>query len=238
MAAIAKAGIQELASRLSQVDLRSPVGMVLSLASLVVVIPTEPNQDSTVPDAPAPDAKVSAADIFQYPLPEWSPHCLGFGSEWRYCNGTPLRTCASSAVWLHTGTDVVASVGEPVMAAGDGVIIGYLVDPTFRGGVLIRHRMTAGVVITQYWHVWLRPGFTVGSAVKRGQVFADIADMGSRTHLHFALFNGDMEPHAWNGALPPTGCSGFPAFPYRFIDPNAFLEAHPPVVRLARGFRL
>jgi hypothetical protein len=52
--------------------------------------------------------------------------------------------------------------------------------------------------------------------------------MGDRTHLHFAVFSGDMESHAWNGALPPRACSGFPAFPYRFVDPTAFIEAHAP----------
>jgi hypothetical protein len=116
------------------------------------------------------------------------------------------------------------------MAAADGVIVGYTVDPTFRGGVLIRHATSYGIVITQYWHVWPRPGFKVGTPVTRGEVFADVADMGALTHLHFAVFMGDYEPHAWNGALPPSACSGFPAFPYRFVDPNAFVQAHLPYV--------
>src|SRR5712692_1401044 len=127
-----------------------------------MVFPTDPGS------APRPAPRVSMAnpaDIFQYPLPTWQPHCLGFGSEWRYCNGTPLRVCPSGAVWLHTATDIVASAGQPVVAAGDGVIAGYLIDPTFRGGVLIRHETTTGAVITQYWHVWLRSGFAVGSRV-------------------------------------------------------------------------
>jgi murein DD-endopeptidase MepM/ murein hydrolase activator NlpD len=191
--------------------------------------------------APAPPAAVvpvNPADVFGFPVPTWTPHCLGFGSRWTYCNGTALRVCPSGAVWLHTGADVVAGVGQPVAAAGDGVIAGYLVDPQFRGGVLIRHPTSFGVVITQYWHVWPRPGFGVGTRVKRGEVFADVADMGSLTHLHFAVFNGDYEPHAWNGALPPGACSGFPAFPYRFVDPTAFIESHgPPPPPLSRGTR-
>jgi murein DD-endopeptidase MepM/ murein hydrolase activator NlpD len=188
---------------------------------------------AAVPAPPAPPP----GDQFQFPLPTWAPHCLGFGSEWRYCNGVPLRTCPSGAVWLHTGTDVVASVGQPVAAAGDGVIVGYLVDPQFRGGVLIRHQLTTGAVITQYWHVWLRSGFVVGTRVTRGELLADVADMGDKTHFHFAVFNGDMQSHAWNGALPPSACSGFPAFPYRFVDPTAFIEAHLPPARAARGAR-
>jgi murein DD-endopeptidase MepM/ murein hydrolase activator NlpD len=189
---------------------------------------------SWMPAQPAPPQNAQAtvqaaarpAEYFQFPLPSWEPHCLGFGSEWRYCNGTVLRQCrAGGAIWLHTGVDIKTGI-QPVMAAANGVIAGYIVDPQFRGGVLIRHETPDGVVITQYWHVWPRPGFKVGTVVTKGQVFADIADMGSRTHFHFAVFNGDLEAHAWNGALPPKSCDGFPAFPYRFADPTAFLEAH------------
>jgi murein DD-endopeptidase MepM/ murein hydrolase activator NlpD len=105
---------------------------------------------------------LNPADVFQRPLPTWSPHCLGFGSEWRYCDGTPLRACPSGAVWLHTGVDISTAV-QPVMAAGDGEIAGYIVDPAFRGGALIRHHTTSGVYLTQYWHVSLRPEFKVGT---------------------------------------------------------------------------
>jgi murein DD-endopeptidase MepM/ murein hydrolase activator NlpD len=167
-----------------------------------------------------------AVDYFQFPLPSWTPHCLGFGSEWRYCDGTVLRRCsATGAIWLHTGVDITTDI-QPVMAAANGVIIGYIVDPTFRGGVLIRHETAQGIVITQYWHVWPRTGYTVGTVVSRGEVFADIADMGSRTHFHFAVFIGDYEADAWRGALPPTRCDGFPAFPSRFVNPTGFVMSH------------
>ena len=202
---------------------RGLVAVILSLAQLMV---TPAGPDGPGVPAAVRSAPTASSDVFRLPLAAWSPHCLGFGSEWRYCNGVSLRTCANGAVWLHTGTDVVASVGEAVTAAGDGTIMGYLVDPTFRGGVLVRHDTTFGVVITQYWHVWLRSGFSVGSTVKRGQEFASVADMGDKTHLHFAVFNGDFDAHTWNGALPPRACSGFPAFPYRFVDPTAFVLAH------------
>ncbi|HKW07541.1 MAG TPA: M23 family metallopeptidase [Candidatus Dormibacteraeota bacterium] len=206
-----------------------------SWIAIIVAMLMAAAQPAPAAQAPAPPAPPQ--DQFQYPLAAWSPHCLGFGSRWRYCNGVALRTCASGAVWLHTGTDEVATVGEPVAAAADGVIAGYLIDPQFRGGVLIRHQLSTGPVITQYWHVWLRSGVAVGTRVTRGEVFASVADMGDRTHFHFAVFNGDMESHAWNGALPPGACSGFPAFPYRFVDPTAFIESHLPPVRLPRAAR-
>jgi murein DD-endopeptidase MepM/ murein hydrolase activator NlpD len=182
----------------------------------------------------APTGAAPAADYFQFPLPTWQPHCLAFGSPWRLCNGTVLRTCPTTgAIWLHTGVDIKTGI-QPVMAAANGVIAGYIVDPVFRGGVLIRHTTAHGIVLTQYWHVWPRPGFRVGTVVKRGQVFADVANLGAQTHLHFAVFIGDYEPTAWRGALPPTPCSGFPAFPYRFVEPNAFVKAHLPPMPVVR----
>jgi murein DD-endopeptidase MepM/ murein hydrolase activator NlpD len=188
-----------------------------------------PGPPASAADPQRAQAAATNADYFQYPLPTWQPHCLGFGSQWRLCNGTVLRACPSGAVWLHTGVDIKTGI-QPVMAAANGVIAGYIVDPIFRGGVLIRHSTAQGVVLTQYWHVWPRPGFRVGTVVTRGEVFADIADMGAQTHLHFAVFRGDYEANAWRGALPPSACSGFPAFPYRFIEPNAFIQAHLPPV--------
>jgi murein DD-endopeptidase MepM/ murein hydrolase activator NlpD len=196
------------------------MGILMLIAQLIAMAAGQASAPT-----PAPSAK--PGDVFQLPMSSWQPHCLGFGSQWRYCNGTALRSCANGAVWLHTGTDIKAAVGAPVKAAADGVIIGYLIDSQFKGGVLIRHRTSFGTVITQYWHVWLRPGFVVGTRVKRGQVFANIASMGTRTHFHFAVFRGNFDSHTWNGALPPRpGCSGFPAFPYKFVNPTAFVQAH------------
>ena len=91
--------------------------ILLALLQLLLAAPALP-----APSPTPPPARPVAADEFQFPLASWAPHCLGFGSQWRYCNGVALRSCASGAVWLHTGTDEVASVGEPVAAAGDGVI--------------------------------------------------------------------------------------------------------------------
>ena len=119
---------------------RAVAALLGAAIQLVIVVPAD--GPAAKPDEPQPVAAVSAVDVFQPPLPSWSPHCLGFGSQWRYCNGVALRACASGAVWLHTGVDVVARAGEPVVAAGDGVIAGYLIDAQFRGGVLIRHRTT------------------------------------------------------------------------------------------------
>src|SRR5256886_15736136 len=158
---------------------RGLVVAILGATLFRMGVPSEPGVSPPTRAALRPVPAQNPADVFQYPLPTWSPHCLGFGSEWRYCNGTVLRVCPSGAVWLHTGADIATGI-QPVMAAGDGVVVGYLIDPTFRGGVLIRPQTTAGAVITQYWHVWLRLGFAVGTAGERSAAFADVAGVGSR----------------------------------------------------------
>ena len=206
---------------------RARTAGALALATIWVLIA---NCASSTGCAAAPAiqlmAAVQKAGSFQFPLPTWAPHCDGFGSQWRLCDGTVLRSCAATgAVWRHTGVDIRTGI-QPVRAAANGVIAGYIVDPTFKGGVLIRHQTAQGTVLTQYWHVWPRPSFRAGKVVTKGQVFADIADMGSRTHLHFAVFRGDYEANAWRGALPAARCDGFPAFPYRFVNATNFIKAH------------
>src|SRR5712691_13264784 len=50
------------------------------------------------------------------------------------------RVAAMQRDWSDlaaTGVDITTGI-QPVMAAANGVIIGYIVDPTFRGGILIR----------------------------------------------------------------------------------------------------
>src|SRR3982074_3302125 len=128
-------------SRLGRMGLRT----LLLLAA--VGMSWMPDPGPTTEPPPPPKPAIPASDYFQYPLPTWEPHCLGFGSEWRLCDGTVLRSCPSGATWKHTGVDIKAGI-QPVMAAADGVIAGYIVDPTFRGGMLVRHPTREGVVLT------------------------------------------------------------------------------------------
>ena len=91
-------------------------------------------------------------------------------------------------VWKqHTGTDYAASMGTPVRAVGDGVIVragwgnGY-------GNVLeIRHR---NGFVTRYGHLrGFAPGVRVGSRVTIGETVAYVGSTGLSTapHLHFEV---------------------------------------------------
>jgi len=68
-------------------------------------------------------------DVF-VPSRPGEPHCLGFGQPVAPCNGVVRRACANGAVSLHTGIDIRAAAGQPVMAAGNGVTIDHLIDPS------------------------------------------------------------------------------------------------------------
>ena len=71
---------------------------VLGGAVLAMFVQSPSGVSTALPAAPV---TVPHSDYFNYPLPTWEPNCLGFGSQWRLCNGTVLRACSSGAVWLH-----------------------------------------------------------------------------------------------------------------------------------------
>src|SRR5260370_34657622 len=99
-------------------------------AFLAVLVEGPSGVSTPVPAAPV---TVPHSDYFNYPLPTWEPHCLGFGSEWRLCNGTVPRACSSGAIWLHTGVDIKTG-SQPVMAAADRVNGRYTSRPNIRRG--------------------------------------------------------------------------------------------------------
>src|SRR5258708_17615402 len=96
-------------------------------AFLAVLVEAPSGVSTPVPAAPV---TVPHSDYFNYPLPTWEPHCLGFGSEWRLCNGTVLRAWSSGAVWLHTRVDIKTRI-QPVMAAAHAVIGGRTRGSTY-----------------------------------------------------------------------------------------------------------
>src|SRR5260370_40028720 len=86
----------------------------LMAAAFVVTVAWSP-----VPTTIRADAQ--PADYFQFPLPSWEPHCLGFGNEWRYCNGTVLRRCSGARARPPppgTEAQTAAQPRVPVRAAG------------------------------------------------------------------------------------------------------------------------
>ncbi len=85
----------------------------------------------------------------------------------------------------HYGTDLAGAVGEPVLAANDGVVA--LVRDCFASGKSIAIAHGAGL-FTVYFHL---SGFTVrpGEPVVRGQQIGKVGATGRVTgpHLHFGV---------------------------------------------------
>jgi murein DD-endopeptidase MepM/ murein hydrolase activator NlpD len=120
----------------------------------------------------------------------------------------PLYVMPTKGVWtsgfgyrwgvLHGGIDLANSIGTPIVAAADGVVIDA--GPTAGYGAWVKLRHADGTV-TLYGHVntWV---VNVGQRVMAGDQIATIGNRGNSTgpHLHFeVLLNGTnrVDPVPW-----------------------------------------
>lgn len=88
---------------------------------------------------------------------------------------------------LHEGVDLVAAVGTPVYAAGDGIVMGAEPKGRYGNWIEIEH---AGRLATVYGHLSaFAPGIRAGSDVKRGDLIGYTGNTGRTTgpHLHFEI---------------------------------------------------
>jgi murein DD-endopeptidase MepM/ murein hydrolase activator NlpD len=120
----------------------------------------------------------------------------------------PLFAMPTRGVWtsgfgyrwgvLHGGIDIANSIGTPILAASDGVVID--VGPTAGYGAWVKLRHADGTV-TLYGHInsWL---VSKGERVMAGDQIATMGNRGNSTgpHLHFeVLLNGTnrIDPVPW-----------------------------------------
>ena len=116
---------------------------------------------------------------FIWPLPGYSRVSSAFG--WRTLYGKPN---------FHTGMDIPAPSGTPILAAGDGTVIqaGWV---NTGGGYKVTIDHGSGL-ITTYCHQ-SKIGASVGQTVKQGDVIGYVGTTGNSTgnHLHFTImYNG------------------------------------------------
>ena len=132
----------------------------------------------------------------QFVMPTRGVWTSGFGYRWGV---------------LHGGIDIANSIGTPIVAAADGVVIES--GPTAGYGAYVKLRHADGTV-TLYGHVntWL---VSVGERVMAGDQIATIGNRGNSTgpHLHFeVLLNGTnrVDPVGWlsKRGLSPGGYVG------------------------------
>jgi murein DD-endopeptidase MepM/ murein hydrolase activator NlpD len=133
----------------------------------------------------------------------------------------PLAISGDHAGGSHTGIDITAPAGTPVVAACDGTVANIQPNPskTYGNQVVIQH---AGGLNTQYAHlgqVDVKPGATVhagdqiGLSGTTGNVWKGNKDNPPTTpHLHFEIRRGSIKPHSTGGQV---------------VDPMQYLPATP-----------
>lgn len=113
----------------------------------------------------------------------------------------------------HTGVDITAPVGTPVVAAGDGTVASTQPGKDYGNQIVIQH---AGGFGTQYGHlsrVDIKPGAVVhagdqiGLSGRSGNV-----PTKADAHVHFEVRYGSLKPHVSGGQV---------------VDPMQYLPATP-----------
>jgi murein DD-endopeptidase MepM/ murein hydrolase activator NlpD len=115
----------------------------------------------------------------------------------------------------HTGIDITAPEGTPVVAAGDGTVANIQPDPSTSYGnqVVIAH---PDGLYTQYGHL-SRSDVAPGDTVQAGDQIGLTGRTGdvpqtADAHLHFEVRSGSMRPHSTGGQV---------------VDPMQYLPAAP-----------
>ncbi|HJT90661.1 MAG TPA: M23 family metallopeptidase, partial [Mycobacterium sp.] len=133
----------------------------------------------------------------------------------------PLFVMPTRGVWtsgfgyrwgvLHGGIDIANSIGTPILAASDGVVIDA--GPTAGYGIWVKLRHSDGTV-TLYGHL-SAVLVNIGERVYAGDQIAKMGNTGNSTgpHLHFeVLLNGTdrVDPVGWlaKRGLAPGNYSG------------------------------
>ena len=114
--------------------------------------------------------------VFTWPVPGYTTISSPYGYRYHPISGIYK---------LHTGIDVPAPAGVPVLAAADGTVISARYNGGWGNEVLIDH---GGGIVTQYAHN-SSMSVSVGQTVTKGQEVAKIGTTGTSTgnHLHFGV---------------------------------------------------
>lgn len=114
------------------------------------------------------------------------------------CTGFPLEPPYGGCAHFHRGIDIVREWGDPVQAAGDGVVLFVGFDPDEKRSkaswsVVIGHSTK---LITTYGHLieGAPAGIHEGARVRSGQIIGQMGNTGRSTgaHLHWGVwFDGE-----------------------------------------------
>lgn len=91
----------------------------------------------------------------------------------------------------HSGIDIYAKKGAPILALGDGVVVSAGWDDSYGKTVLIKHTLASGQVLyTRYAHLLtcdIKPGAKVARGEKIPGCAVDNSGRSYGDHLHFEV---------------------------------------------------
>jgi murein DD-endopeptidase MepM/ murein hydrolase activator NlpD len=101
----------------------------------------------------------------------------------------------TGAYKLHSGVDLSAGCGTPVVAAANGRVLSAGYDNAYGNRIVIRHGLIKGKDVTTTYNHQSRLGVSAGQQVQQGQVIGWVGSTGLSTgcHMHFeVLVNGSF----------------------------------------------
>ncbi|WP_428660491.1 M23 family metallopeptidase [Reyranella sp.] len=113
------------------------------------------------------------------------------------------RSSSGTSMAMHEGVDLVAEMGTPVRAAGDGVVRGAEPKGGYGNWIEIEHAPGAKApeLATVYGHLSaFAPGIVPGAQVKQGDVIGFVGSTGRSTgpHLHFEILTNGKPTNPMN----------------------------------------
>ena len=114
---------------------------------------------------------------------------------------------------FHSGSDLAAADGTPILAIADGVVVHAGYSGGFGGLVIIEHTVRGERVASYYGHMWETGIYvTEGQTVTAGQHIGDVGSSGRSTgpHLHLEIHPGGQGQPAVDGTacLTDHGAEG------------------------------
>jgi hypothetical protein len=207
------------------------LGLVLNPAARASCLPSPSATGST--GAPPGAQPETSRLVFPLPAGSWT-RSSGFGMRVHPITGERK---------LHTGVDLSASAGTPIVAVADGRVVSAGPASGYGHLVVIEHTVGGQPVATAYAHMHAAGiHVSVDDTVTAGQHIADVGSDGYSTgaHLHFEVRPGGatgapIDPEPWlnaNSAAEIIGGEGSncdettagPATPYPGTNPNGLVD--------------
>ena len=174
-----------------------------------------------------------------------SASAYDFGDNWTVdgtkCKVLDKKKTVVKMLWRkHTGTDVLAKIGDKVTVKADMYFYKIATDSTgWKDYVFACSTLKSGKcaddeknIFYQFLHLDAASGLKAGQSLKNVKIgtVADISKKGAAPHVHYSKRTGKWDDNlSLKGALPPAECNDpvsrlyLPDYPEKFSAPDTSL---------------